>query len=77
MDDAASACKEILEWNPKNEYAKTILKQIEIDRLSKKAYDFHVNKKYTEAEQAYNQIIAIDSTNKWAIENMKRLSTEP
>jgi hypothetical protein len=44
--------------------------------LSQKAYELQTNKKFKEAREVYNQLLAIDKDNAFAKENLQLLPAE-
>jgi len=76
VDEAIAAYKEILSRDEDNEFAKTNLQQLEIQKLEEKALDLHKKQQYREARQVYNQILSMDKDNQWVLENLKRLPPE-
>jgi membrane associated rhomboid family serine protease len=76
VEDAIAVYKKILRVDPKSEFARENLKQLEVHQLQVKALDLHTNQKYSEARTLYLQILNIDKENAWAKENLSRLPNE-
>jgi membrane associated rhomboid family serine protease len=76
LDEAEMLYKEVLRRAQDGEYAefaKKNLQLIRIKRLSSAAYKEHEEGNYKHARELYLQILAIDSANQWAKDNMNIL----
>ena len=75
-DEAIIMYKKILSQNPDNEFVKSTVKQLEIQKLQQQAYDLHKNRNYKDARKVYNAILGIDPGNEWAKESLLLLPLE-
>lgn len=71
--EALSTYKKVIARDHNNIYASDYIRILEMQVLCEQAYKLHERKKYSEARQVYIHILAIDSTNQWAKENLSRL----
>jgi GlpG protein len=73
LDEGEVVCNAILAKDKDNEFAKANLREIRINRLCKKAYDAHAERRYADALRMYQEVLQLEPENAWAKENLALL----
>lgn len=73
IEKAILQYQEALEIEPTNKIALMNLKQIQIDKWAKLAYNAHKAGKFTDAYRYYLRILSLDKNNSWARGNIRAL----